>query len=83
MDRRDLFTEPLLNSSEHFILDLGVTVVVVGVVECLEDLAKGEHNGIKGSLISSTLLMTSSGFELFDQAFNRIQNPAQSSGMLV
>jgi len=79
----DVLTKPLLNNSKHFILDLGVTVVVVGVMEGLKNLTKGKHDSIKDPLISSTLLMASSGFELFDQAFNRIQDPTRSSGVLV
>ena len=37
-------------------------------MKSFEDLVNGQHNGTKRGQISSTLLMTSSGFELFDQA---------------
>jgi len=43
----DLLTKPLLNDSEHSILDLGVTVVVVGVMEGLNYLVNGKHSSIK------------------------------------
>ena len=73
-DGQSTLTEPLFNDLKHFIPDLGATVVVVRVMERLNNLTKGQHCSIKRKLISSTLLITSSGFELFDQAFDQIQN---------
>jgi len=72
-DGGSLHTKPLLDNFEHPILDLGAAVAVIGVMECLENLTKGQYGNVTKPLISSTLLMTSSGFELSDQAFNKIQ----------
>ena len=61
-------TEPLFDNSEHFILDLGATVVAGGVMECLENLTKCQHGECyKRPPISNTLVMTLSGFESFNQ----------------
>ena len=73
MNEWDLFTKPLLNNFEHSILNLGATVAVVGMMEGLKYLGKGKHRSTKLQGTSGTLLITSSGFELFDQAFDRIQ----------
>jgi len=43
-------TKPLLNDFEHSILDLGVTVVVVGVMEGLKYLTSGKHGSTRGGL---------------------------------
>lgn len=45
-----LLTKPLLNDFEHSILDLGVTVVVVGVMEGLKYLTNGKHGNTKNGL---------------------------------
>ena len=47
-------------------------------MERLEDLSKCQRGIIKKQLVPGTLLITSSGFESFDQAFNRIQNQNRS-----
>ena len=83
MNVQDLPTEPLFNNPKHFILDLRVTIVIVRVVERLKNLTKGQYESAERVLISNTLVMTSSGFESFDQAFNRIQHPTQVDGELV
>jgi hypothetical protein len=41
MDGESALTKPLVNDFNHFILNLGTTVAVVGVVKRLEDLASG------------------------------------------
>ena len=42
-------------------------------MERLESLLKSQRDIAKKQPISSTLLITSSGFESFDQAFNRFK----------
>jgi hypothetical protein len=73
MDRRISLTEPLFNNPHHLILYLGPAVAVVGVMERLEDLVNSQQCNSNREEISSTLLMTSSGFELFAQALIGIQ----------
>ena len=79
-DRRSLLTKPLIDDLDHLVLDLGAAIVVVRMMECLENLVNSQHMSARRQPISSTLLMTSSGFELFDHALNQILTQGHSRG---
>ena len=81
-DGRSPLTEPLFNDFEHSVPDLGAAIVIVRVMERFNNLTDGQYGNFGRLLVFSTLLITSSGFELFDQAFNQIQNATRASGAL-